>query len=314
MERTTGPDKDKHAPAHNAHYEPSRKEQAVYVWQMRADGRKLNYITDQWKQRLTRLAPSESTADRYWRITKMFDTGDSDENIAKRINGWSVDFIGQVRHWWEDFHMPPAKVFHVNTLLALAAKIRERIIPPNNPEKEFFGKSIWQYADQEWRPVPGLWVHVVVPVLVEPFWPGLSDFKAHTNGYRLWTDYSNLEQKAHELEVDYETIMPNLEKHDPALAKQWKDLREELDDWAYREGRPDYAPGHNNVGQLPYDEELGARMANALMTYFPNFEKRLESLEVIVQKLWADLDPNAITSDIEKGRCEHCPAGPGLPK
>lgn len=253
------------------------------------------------------------TIERYSAILHGFRDGKSNQELS--TPEWDEDTIAERRSWWEDYERSKhgwSREVHLNSLAKSARLLRKKIINPELGFRVFKGKdSTWLLHDFDWRISPSWWLSIVAPSIdiISKSIPNHECLLSHLADSAFLKYYEELEAGAIALEkkwneycsrsgslhadkrgkiidtideffIDGMNLVPGR-----ALTKEQVDI--------LKEGLSDY------VGWIPV-------LIQEFQKYYPAFANDCRNLENLLQQAYDELDPDAISLDIEKGKCSRC--------
>ena len=208
-----------------------------------------------------------------------------------------------------------ARQKHLDSLNKIAGQLRNRIINPETYYRPYSQTSTWQWGKQDLRFVPTVWFDIMTPrqdddKLLERDFPGFQYLKVHLKSSPYWEHYENLKATADKLEADISNALDTIKTNH----KRYIDIDN------YRDGLLDFCMDHvwSPKTKLTQDE-MGDEYAlstedfaqleeryRTLTKYVPDYKKRLNEAEKLLQQLWDDWDPDDIEPRIENGTCPKC--------
>jgi hypothetical protein len=282
---------------------------AIKVWKATEDGLTADTIC-------TEMPIDRHTVERLRAVKKGFEVEKTDKQLV--TDAWDLDTIKLLRKWWVRYQIsknPEARKRHIQRLMDLSKEFRNRIINPEI-EKQMYGtNSSWKWGAQDLRFVPTVWFDIMIPrqdddKLLERDFPGFQYLKMHLKSSPYWDHYENLKDTINKLEADISKALDTLKtKH-----KRYIDIDN------YRDGLLDFCMDHvwSPKTKLKQDE-IGGEYAlstedyaqleeryQTLTKYVPNYKKRLDEAEKLLQQIWDDLDPEEIEPIIENNVCNRC--------
>jgi len=282
------------------------KDQVHKGWQYLEDGVKPGTIA-------LLLTTDERTVARLRSVMKGFNEERTNKELA--TPEWKVDTIAELREWWEDYQRSKstwARKQHLDSLATLAQKLRDRIINPEINRRHYGGKSIWFWANQDWRLVPETWLRMMVPYLEDRKIWGLhfNNLMSHLVDSRFEKDYVEITEKALSLEKELSKVAKDeLQRQDPVAYQAWKTIEVALEDYygiTVDNFEPDVIPTPSNIVPLPYSHDICEQMMARFIESIPDLNTKFNDMEKLLQQLWDDLDPDEIAFKIEQGKCERC--------
>lgn len=253
------------------------------------------------------------TIQRYMAILHGFNAGKSDKELSTRE--WNEDTIAERRRWWENYERAKhgwSREVHLNSLAKSARLLRRKIINPELRFRVFEGKdSTWLLHDFDWRISPSWWLSIVAPPIdiISKSVPNYECLLSHLADSIFLKHYKELGAGAIALEKKWNEYCSRPTSTNAAKRKK---IIETIDEF-FIDGRnlvPGTALAKEQIDILKeilsdYIEWIPV-LIKEFQKYYPAFANDCKDLENLLQQAYDELDPDAISLDIEKGKCSRC--------
>ena len=198
----------------------------------------------------------------------------------------------------------------LDSVIKIAGQLQNRIINPETYYKKYNDTSTWQWGKQDWRFAPTAWFDVMTPRLDDKYilerdFPGFNSFKQHVPNISFWVHYKKLKRKSNSLGKDIDEAVEKLKIEDFPNYEEFIDYSSFIEDFPLKGAwSPKHKTSVKEIPPLNPDEiEFLEKVFQKLTKYVPNYKKRLDELENLLQQLWDDLNPAKIEEMIEQGSC-----------
>jgi hypothetical protein len=142
--------------------------------------------------------------------------------------------------------------------------------------------------------------------LLERDFPGFNYLKQHIANSPFWSTCAKLDSECTSLDDDIDKAVEILKTGAPSAYEKFIDYKSFLDDFPLKGA---FSPKHkSSVKEItPLDSEEIDFLDTVFQIFtacVPNYQKRLNELENLLQQLWDDLNPpDKIEDMIEQGSC-----------